>query len=99
MRDLVVLVADKNMQFALQGALGRPQALGMRPLTYEFRSHMGRDGGVRTTSRFYLSEDQLHFSDKCRLILLKVWPCSFNKIKPQSGHAPTASLKTCQEAC
>ena len=26
MQDLVVLVADKNMQFALQGALARPQA-------------------------------------------------------------------------
>lgn len=44
MQDLVVLVADKNMQFALQGALARPQALGIRPLTYAFRPHMGRDG-------------------------------------------------------
>ena len=49
MQDLVVLVADKNMQFALQGALARPQALGVRPFTFAFRSHMGRDGGVRTT--------------------------------------------------
>jgi hypothetical protein len=44
-----VLVADKNMQFALQGVLGRPQSLGTRPLTWEIRPHMGRDGGVRTS--------------------------------------------------
>lgn len=46
-RDLLVLVADKNMQFALRGALGRPEALGIRRLDFDFLVHPGRDGGVR----------------------------------------------------
>lgn len=68
MQDLVVLVADKNMQFALQGALGRPQALGIRPLTYEFRSHMGRDGGVRTTGADVLARETTRFSHALMLL-------------------------------
>jgi hypothetical protein len=49
MRDLALLVADKNMDFAVRGILSRPQALGIRPVTYEIRQHVNRDGGVRTT--------------------------------------------------
>jgi len=49
MKDLVVVVADKNMHFALRGALNRPDALGIRPITFEFLVHPGRDGGVRKT--------------------------------------------------
>lgn len=47
MKDLVLLVADKNTHFALKGALGRPEALGIRPIEFEFRVHPGRDGGTR----------------------------------------------------
>jgi hypothetical protein len=47
MKDLVLLVADKNAHFALKGALGRPEALGVRPVDFEFFVHPGRDGGVR----------------------------------------------------
>lgn len=61
MQDLVVLVADKNMQFALKGALGRTQALGIRPLTHEFRTHMGRDGGVRATGVDVLARESNRF--------------------------------------
>jgi len=49
MKDLVLLVADKNAQFALKGALGRSEALGIRPIEFEFRVHSGRDGGARKT--------------------------------------------------
>ena len=68
MQDLVVLVADKNMQFALQGAFGRPQALGVRPFTYEFRVHMGRDGGVRTTGADVLAREEIRFSHALMLL-------------------------------
>lgn len=68
MQDLVVLVADKNMQFALQGAFGRPQALGVRPFTYEFRSHMGRDGGVRTTGADVLAREAARFHHALMLL-------------------------------
>lgn len=68
MKDLVILVADKNMQFAMQGALSRPQALGVRALTYEFRSHMGRDGGVRTTGASVLSREKVRFRHALMLL-------------------------------
>ena len=61
MQDLVVLVADKNMQYALRGALARHQALGIRPLTVEFLVHMGRDGGVRTTGADILAGEATRF--------------------------------------
>lgn len=49
MKDLVLLVADKNAQFALKGALGRPEALGIRRIEFELLVHSGRDGGARET--------------------------------------------------
>ncbi len=48
MHDLVFLVADKSMEFTLRGALSRPAALGIRPITIEFIVDINHDGGVRT---------------------------------------------------
>ncbi len=48
MRDLLLLVADKNAEFAVRGALERPAALGVRGVTYEVIVDPSRDGGVRT---------------------------------------------------
>lgn len=47
MKDLVILVADKNMQFTLKGALRRPESLEIRPIEFDFLVHPGRDGGAR----------------------------------------------------
>jgi hypothetical protein len=47
MKDLFILVADKNAEYALKGALARHQALGIRPIQFEIRTHVGRDGGAR----------------------------------------------------
>lgn len=49
MKDLALLVADKNMDFAMRGILNRHKALGTRSVSYEIRQHVNRDGGVRTT--------------------------------------------------
>ncbi len=49
MKDLFVLVADKNAFFALKGAFERPERLGIRTITAEIDVHPNRDGGVRTT--------------------------------------------------
>jgi len=49
MKDLFILVADKNAEFALKGALARPEALGIRSVEFEIRTHPGRDGGTRKT--------------------------------------------------
>jgi len=44
-RDLVGLVADKNMEFALRGLLGRAPALGIREVTADVITHVQRDPG------------------------------------------------------
>src|SRR5271157_304043 len=49
MKDLALLVADKNMDFALRGILTRPESINIRRLSYEIKAHAGRDGGVRTS--------------------------------------------------
>lgn len=61
MRDLVILVADKNMQFAVRGALVRPEALGIRAITHDFRPHPGRDGGARTSGVDVLALERRRF--------------------------------------
>ena len=61
MKDLVLLVADKNAQFALMGALGRPEALGIMPIQFEFRVHPGRDGGVRKSGPELLAHERRRF--------------------------------------
>lgn len=61
MKDLVLLVADKNAQFALKGALGRPDALGIRPIDFEFRVHPGRDGGARKSGPEVLALERRRF--------------------------------------
>lgn len=61
MKDLVLLVADKNAHFALKGALERPAALGIRPIEFEFRVHPGRDGGTRKTGPDVLALERRRF--------------------------------------
>ena len=68
MKDLFILVADKNMHFALHGALSRPAALGIRQITYEFREHSERDGGVRSTGPEILALQRAQF-DHALLVL------------------------------
>jgi hypothetical protein len=68
MKDLVILVPDKNTQYALKGALSRPEALGIRPISFEFRVHTGRDGGVRKSGPELIALDRRQF--KHALLLL-----------------------------
>ncbi len=49
MKDLALVVADKNMDFALRGILARPESIRVCRLSYEIKTHAGRDGGVRTS--------------------------------------------------
>ena len=62
MKDLVVLVADKTMEYTLRGGLERDQALGIRPITCDFRQHPNRDGGARTTGAQMLALELTRFS-------------------------------------
>ena len=63
MKDLVLLVADKNAQFALKGALQRPEALGIRRIEFEFRVHPGRDGGARKSGPEVLAMERWRFQN------------------------------------
>jgi hypothetical protein len=73
MKDLVLLVADKNAHFALKGALGRPEALGIRPIEFEFLVHPGRDGGARRTGPEVLALERRRF--KHALLVLDFEGC------------------------
>lgn len=50
LRDLVVLVADKDMEQATRQLLLRPASLGIAAPTHEVYTHPERDNGCRTTS-------------------------------------------------
>lgn len=52
--DLVVLVADKNMEAAVGGLLSRPQALGMRPIQFDVYIHPYRDPGCFDSGHDFL---------------------------------------------
>lgn len=54
-KDLVALVADKNMEFALKGLLMQHRALGIRPLQTDVYVHPERDPGC-----FLRGHDFLH---------------------------------------
>jgi hypothetical protein len=43
--DLVILVADADMEFTLRGLLSRPEALPIRAVTYQIHRHVHRDPG------------------------------------------------------
>lgn len=55
MLDLIVLAADKNMHFALRGALARADAMNIRTIATDYIVHPNRDGGVRKTGPELLS--------------------------------------------
>jgi hypothetical protein len=44
-KDLVVLVADKNMEYTIKGLLSRPQALGIRQPSFDCFVHPEHDPG------------------------------------------------------
>jgi len=45
LKDLAVLIADKNMEGALRGLLSRPQSLGLRDISCDLYVHPERDPG------------------------------------------------------
>jgi hypothetical protein len=49
-RDLVVLVADKDMEQTMLALLDRSASLGISPITYRVLTHPNRDNGCRTAS-------------------------------------------------
>ncbi len=59
MKDLVVLVSDKNMRFALLSLLKRPQSLEIRPIRYDIPSnYLQNDPGCLNKSHEFLRSQQ-----------------------------------------
>lgn len=54
MKDLVILVADKNMEFAVKGILSRPQALSIRQISFELFVHPHNDPGCLNDGHHFL---------------------------------------------
>ncbi|NGZ28245.1 MAG: hypothetical protein G8345_15300 [Magnetococcales bacterium] len=48
MKDLLVLVADADAEAIMRAILERPQAMGIRPITFGIQRHPMRDSGVFT---------------------------------------------------
>lgn len=46
MKDLVILVADKNMEFAIRGILSRGRSLRIKQLTFDAYVHTERVRGA-----------------------------------------------------
>lgn len=61
LRDLVVLSADKNMKFTVDGLLSRYQSLGIRPITTKFYIHPESDPGCFRRADVFLRPFTRHF--------------------------------------
>lgn len=53
-RNLVILVADQDMEFAVRGILGRPASLGIRAVDYEIYRHPEHDPGCLVRGHDFL---------------------------------------------
>ena len=53
-KDLIILVADKNMEFAVRGVLTRQGALGIHNITYDLYVHPERDPGCLNRGHDFL---------------------------------------------
>jgi hypothetical protein len=53
-RDLIVLVADKNMESTINGILSRRQSLKIRAVSWDVFVHMYRDAGCLTAGADFL---------------------------------------------
>lgn len=53
-KDLVVLVADVDMEATIEGILGRHESLGVRPIQAALYRHPNRDCGCRAECQDFL---------------------------------------------
>jgi hypothetical protein len=61
-KDLIVLVADKNMEAALVSVLRRPESLGIRPLTFDIFVHPYHDSGCLLNAHTFLQPFSQRYS-------------------------------------
>ena len=81
-RDLVVLVADKNIEAVMVGLLGRPQSLGIRAISFDVFVHPRRDPGCLTGADDFLRpfSSAYHYA----LVLFDHEGCGRELISPEA---------------
>lgn len=52
--DLIIVVSDGDMEFAIRAILARSEALRIRPIRFDVRRHVERDAGCRSDCHNYL---------------------------------------------
>jgi len=84
MKDLVLLVADKDMEMVFRGLLNRPRALGIRQIQYDVFTHPRRDPDVRTEAVEFLQpyQSDYHYA----LVLFDYKGCG-------AEHVPAGALQ------
>jgi len=65
-KDIIILVADKNMESAIRGVLSRPHSLGIRSVHSDIYRHLQKDSGCRTDGVSFLNS----FSNRYNYALL-----------------------------
>jgi hypothetical protein len=61
-KDLVVLVADKDIQATIEGLLSRNESLGIRKISFDLYPHLHRDPGCRSESHHFLIPFHTNYS-------------------------------------
>lgn len=81
MNDLIVLVADKNMEFAVKGILQRTASLKIREISYDIKVHNHHDPGVYRTAHDFLRIFNKKY--KYALVILDKEGCGCNENPPK----------------
>ena len=82
MKDLIILAADKSMEHALKGVLGRPEALGIRPVAVDILVHPERDPGCARRGVEFLNSSGLSNNYRRGLLVFDYEGCGKEQISP-----------------
>lgn len=76
-KDLIILLADKDIEFTIKGLLTRQKSLNIRNIEADYRSHPHRDPGCRSDGHSFLRSftKQYHHA----LIIFDLEGCGKNK--------------------
>lgn len=88
--DLVVLVADKNIEHSVRGLLARPQDLGIRPVTSKIYVHPQRDPAVARKPQEFLRPFSGDY-DRA-LVVFDHWGCGLEDRAPAQLEAGVRQL-------
>lgn len=82
MKDLIVLAADKSMEHALKGVLGRPVALGIRRISFDILVHPERDPGCAHRGVRFLNSSGFSKRYRYGLLVFDYEGCGKEQISP-----------------